>query len=386
MLLTKVTLSNYGVYRDKNEFDFRCDLDKPVILCGGTNGAGKTTLFESILLCLYGISFFEKKPTQKQYHEFLGRKIHRYLGTPVSATEASITVEFQFAHQGKVDEYKVHRMWESDDGKVREKLTISKLEGDWKSLDKIEESQWQSFINELIPRGIAKLFFFDGEKIVEIAQEGNEDVEIKSSFDTLLGLDLVEQLRTDINLSLLRNLKGDSKKIQEQIERYTAEKDEADKKIGKLVEKEVMLTANVEQIQKETNVLEEKLSKLGGGFASKRAEFKEKKLYLRTKLEQIEEEIRNICADILPFTLIPKQIENVQKQLETDQILLKNTFEKEILESSFADVQSKVNSKKFWSGLSVDSKAKNELLSKLSNLFEKTSEKKSFQKKKFLVA
>jgi len=66
MLLTKVTLSNYGVYRDKNEFDFRCDLEKPVILCGGTNGAGKTTLFESILLCLYGISFFDKKITQKK--------------------------------------------------------------------------------------------------------------------------------------------------------------------------------------------------------------------------------------------------------------------------------------------------------------------------------
>jgi len=381
MLLTKVTLSNYGVYRDKNEFDFRCDLDKPVILCGGTNGAGKTTLFESILLCLYGISFFEKKLTQKQYHEFLGRKIHRYLGTPVSATEASITVEFQFAHQGKVDEYKVHRMWESDDGKVREKLTISKLEGDWKSLDKIEESQWQSFINELIPRGIAKLFFFDGEKIVEIAQEGNEDVEIKSSFDTLLGLDLVEQLRTDINLSLLRNLKGDSKKIQEQIERYTTEKDESDKKIGSLIEKEVMLTANIEQIQKETNVLEEKLSKLGGGFASKRAEFKEKKLYLRTKLEQIEEEIRNLCAEILPFTLIPKQIENVQKQLEVDQTLLRNTFEKEILESSFADIQSKVNSKKFWNDLSVDSTVKAELLSKLSNIFEQTSEKSTVNEK-----
>ena len=381
MLLTKVTLSNYGVYRDKNEFDFRCDLDKPVILCGGTNGAGKTTLFESILLCLYGISFFEKKPTQKQYHEFLGRKIHRYLGTPVSATEASITVEFQFAHQGKVDEYKVHRMWENDDGKVREKLTISKLEGDWKSLDKIEESQWQSFINELIPRGIAKLFFFDGEKIVEIAQEGNEDVEIKSSFDTLLGLDLVEQLRTDINLSLLRNLKGDSKKIQEQIERYTTEKDEADKKIGKFVEKEVMLTANIEQIQKETNVLEEKLSKLGGGFASKRAEFKEKKLYLRTKLEQIEEEIRNICAEILPFTLIPKQIESVQKQLEVDQVLLKNTFEKEILESSFADIQSKVNSKKFWNDLSVDSAVKAELLSKLSKVLRETTEKSTVNEK-----
>ena len=107
MLLTKVTLSNYGVYRDKNEFDFRCDLDKPVILCGGTNGAGKTTLFESVMLCLYGISFFDKKITQKQYHEFLGRKIHRFLGTPVSASEASITVEFS-----------LH---------IKEKLTITKF-------------------------------------------------------------------------------------------------------------------------------------------------------------------------------------------------------------------------------------------------------------------
>ena len=381
MLLTKVTLSNYGVYRDKNEFDFRCDLEKPVILCGGTNGAGKTTLFESILLCLYGISFFDKKITQKQYHEFLGRKIHRFLGTPVSATEASITVEFQFAHQGKVDEYKVHRMWESDDGKVTEKLTISKLEGDWKSLDKIEESQWQSFINELIPRGIAKLFFFDGEKIVEMAQEGNEDIEIKSSFDTLLGLDLVEQLRSDINLSLLRNLKGDSKKIQEQIDRFAYEKDEADNKIGKFMEKEVMLNGDIEKKQKEINVLEEKISKLGGGFASKRAELKEKKIQLKAKLEQIEEEIRNICADILPFTLIPKQLESVQKQLETDQNILKNIFEKEILESNFSNIESKVNSKKFWSGVSVDSKVKNELLSKLSSLFEETAEGSSVTEK-----
>ena len=31
-----------------------------------------------------------------------------------------------------------------------------------------------------------------------------------------LGLDLVEQVRSDISLSLLRNLEGDSKKIQEQ--------------------------------------------------------------------------------------------------------------------------------------------------------------------------
>jgi len=148
-----------------------------------------------------------------------------------------------------------------------------------------------------------------------------------------------------------------------------------------LMEKEVMLTHDIEKIQKKTNVLEEKISKLGGGYASKRAEFKEKKLYLKTKLDKIEEEIRNICANILPFTLIPKQLDSVQKQLETDQRLLKNTFEKEILESSFADIQSKVNSKKFWSNLSIDSALKDELLSKLSNLFEETTEKSTVTEK-----
>ena len=50
MHLTKVTLKNYGVYRDKVEFDLTTTPEKPVILIGGTNGAGKTTLFESILI------------------------------------------------------------------------------------------------------------------------------------------------------------------------------------------------------------------------------------------------------------------------------------------------------------------------------------------------
>ena len=54
MLLTKITLNDYGVYRGRNEFDFRTTQERPIVLCGGGNGAGKTTLFESIMICLYG--------------------------------------------------------------------------------------------------------------------------------------------------------------------------------------------------------------------------------------------------------------------------------------------------------------------------------------------
>jgi len=71
MLLTKVTLNDFGVYRGRNEFNFKTSPEKPIILFGGTNGSGKTTLFESVMLCLYGQESFEQKLSQKQYHEII---------------------------------------------------------------------------------------------------------------------------------------------------------------------------------------------------------------------------------------------------------------------------------------------------------------------------
>ena len=78
-------MQDYGVYRGRNEFDFTCTEKKPIVLIGGTNGAGKTTLFESIMLCLYGISTMGKRSTKKAYNKFLTRKIHRYLKSATPA-------------------------------------------------------------------------------------------------------------------------------------------------------------------------------------------------------------------------------------------------------------------------------------------------------------
>ena len=230
MLLTKVVINDFGVYRGRNEFDFQTKPDKPIILCGGTNGAGKTTLFESIMLCFYGQNSFEQKTSQKQYHDKILRKIHRYLGTKKAADEATVTIEFQFAHEEKIVEYQVMRMWQNNDEKIDETFTIKKKnpsDEKFVKLDSIEESGWQVFIEQLIPKGIVKLFFFDGEQIQKIADEGEIDNHIKSSFDALLGLDLVKQLINDIGLTLLRNSKGETKKILDEINRLTKEKEES---------------------------------------------------------------------------------------------------------------------------------------------------------------
>ena len=344
MLLTKIALNDFGVYRGRNEFDFKTTQEKPIILCGGTNGAGKTTLFESVMLCLFGKESFEKKMTQKDYHQAIQRSIHRYLGTKKSADEASIIVQFQYAHEGKISEYQIMRMWQNNDGRIDEKLDVKKKISDDKftALDSIEESQWQSFINELIPRGIAKLFFFDGEKIQSIADEGNEDIQIKSSFDALLGLDLVEQLSTDISLSILRNSKDDQKQVLEEIERLTKEKEESEEKIGKYYQKIVFKKSEIEDVRKRALVMEDKIAKLGGGFASKREELKIEQTSLMGKMNVIEQEIRTLCSETLPFSLIPKQLEQLKDEITNDQTKTRAQLEKEILEKNLEEMSKKI--------------------------------------------
>ena len=371
MLLTSITLNDFGVYRGRNEFDLRTTKDKPIILIGGTNGAGKTTLFESVMLCLYGQDSFENKITQKQYHSKILRSIHRYLGVKKSADSASIGVEFQFAHSGNVFEYQVMRLWENNDGSINEKLTIMKRkfgEEKFSKLDSLEESEWQTFIDQLLPKGITKLFFFDGEKIQSIADSGNEDKFIKSSFDTLLGLDLVRQLIDDIGISILRNSDGETKKILEEIELKTKEKKDSEDRLDKIRDKQAHLKIEINNFQKQLAIQEEQFKKLGGQFADKRESLYADKAKHESKLESVKKEIRDMCTDTLPFSLIPTELEDLKEEIKLDMQKIKDNYEKGILNKTFKDLSSQMQSDSFLP--EHDSKIKKNLIDKINEIFD----------------
>ena len=367
MLFSKIILENYGIYKDRQIFDFTSSSEKPIILCGGTNGAGKTTLFNSVMLCLYGQDSFEKRTTRKDYDEFLRRKIHRYLGSKTFADFAAITVEFQYYHQGKVENYSVTRLWKNDDGKIIENLSIKK---NGEKLDSVDESQWHQFIRELLPRGIARLFFFDGEKIVKIAKEGGEDIEIKSSFDMLLGLDMVEQLKSDLEINLMRNMKGGTKEIQEKKDELDSELAELQKTVTDLKIKRERKLDVLNEIQKTVDDYEAKISRLGGGYATQRHELQKNESVLEERTSSLEEKIREICLDALPFSMIPRQLEQLVAQINQDQEITKNHLEKQILEENLSQVSGEISGDKFWNDFKVDSNLKKEISSKIENLFQ----------------
>lgn len=321
MIITKVILTDYGVYGGKNEFDLAPAPDRPIILVGGTNGAGKTTLFEAIPLCLYGISAADRRITKKAYEEFLAKKIHRYQKSSVMADRASVTVQFKFYHNSKEVEYRVDRSWQKSYGRIEEHLDIKKRTSSrahFERLDTMEASHWQSFVSDLIPKGILRLFFFDGEKVVKMAKEGLEDAVIRDSFKSLLGIEVAEQLHADLQVNLTRNLTGDDKQLQKEIARCEAERQDTDKEVVRLCERLAQKQTDMDALSNEIESAESDISKIGGAFASGRNDAKTRLGDARSEYEVARRRISDMCADVLPLALIPGHLDELLKQLDSD--------------------------------------------------------------------
>ena len=373
MIVTKVILQDYGVYQGRNEFDFTCTEEKPIVLIGGTNGAGKTTLFESIMLCLYGISTMRKRSTKKAYNKFLAQKIHRHLKSATPADHASITVQFKFFHNGREMEYRVERSWSKEDGVVNEQLIVKKRsqdQNDFGTLDAIEKSYWQSFIEDLIPKGIVKLFFFDGEKIVGIAREGTEDIAIRESFKSLLGLEIVEQLRADLQVNLTRNLTDGSKSLQQDFEKYKAEKDEIMHNTERLREKLAQKQSEMDSLRMEIDNMEARISKIGGEFASGREAAKEKLAAKKITLDNILQRITELCSGVLPFAVIPADLEMLLEQIRTDESIQQQRMGQKLLDSKFKRIAAKIRTQKFWNDAGLDARDRDRIASMISDLLD----------------
>lgn len=326
------------------------------MLVGGANGAGKTTLFESIMLCLYGNSAAGKRMRKKAYAELLARKIHRYGGSSVSADSASITVEFRFYHDCKETEYQVERSWRNEEGRISEIFAVRKMgqDGNFEPLDMMEEAHWQSAIREMIPRGVAQLFFFDGERVAKIAETGSEDLVIKSSFSSLLGLDIVEQLRDDLRTNLIRNLTSNDAALQQEIEKQEREKSETAAQIDRLRERAAEKTTEIARVQDEIEGLEDRITALGGGFAAKRTESKELLASHTAAHEDLARRIREMCGSVLPFSLIPEQITRLREQILLDGRLQEQRMGTKVADMRLRKIRAEIGSASFWSEFDLE--------------------------------
>jgi DNA sulfur modification protein DndD len=314
MKLNHLSITDLGPYRGTNEFDLRTTPDSPIVLFGGKNGAGKTTLFESVQLCLHGQSALGRRTSTSEYESAIREKLHE--GPDGKAESGSITIQFEYANMGDRDTYTVERSWRDRGQSIVEDLTV---ERNGRILNDLDDDQWEDFLKELIPPGVSQLFFFDGEKVQELATTIEEDSGFGDSLLSLLGLDLVERLEADLSLYLTNKLdEGGRSELQEELnelaDKIEAKEAELDEVEYEIAEKRDQIS----EINRRVSDLEDELAQEGGAFAQQRETLKDQRAKLESKKETLEEQIRQEVKGDLPFALAPELCRNVRDRLQEE--------------------------------------------------------------------
>jgi len=374
MRFKQITISDFGVFSGEQTFDLNASAvgSKPIILMGGLNGAGKTTILEAFKVCLYGSSYKGYMLHKGVYHKYLRSRLHRKPDGKRTPS-ASITLEFDFAKLGHIDSYLVKRSWTDTVQGIEETLLVQE---NGKTLIQVNEEQWQDFLMELIPPGLSKLFFFDGEKIRSLARGNALNRHIIESINSLLGLDLIEQLRYDLTLYRSKEmLPNDGKDFQALLNKYRSEKILLEEKLESARQNNASLENLVIRIGKEIAEQELKISAEGGGFASQRGKLKEKVKELETRIEIKKDEIRGLCAGLLPFAYVPELCRNLKERLQSEEKEQQRQATLDYLSSVTSDLTKEIEGSLFLEALKLSPQTKQLVASETISVLRQKIEK-----------
>ena len=309
MIIRELILHNFGVYSSTNRFVFQGK--KPIVLIGGMNGRGKTTFLEAVLLGLYGSnSFAYKESHYKSYGQYLKAYVNEADGTLVTY----IDLVFSLDTEGK-EIYKVHREWTGGHKRTSESIIVEK-DGKY---SKFLTDNWTMFIENILPSGLSNFFFFDGEKIAELAVE-ETSAQMKESIKALLGITVLDTLRSDLNRINGRTAKNRVTDDEtRQIELIKRQKEEADKELA-LIDKELDELNSIKYSKEQKlEELRNEYSAKGGEIVSKRQDLFQKRAALSAKIDSIKEQLIIDSASELPLMLVKDLLHKLKEKAETIQ-------------------------------------------------------------------
>lgn len=153
-----------------------------ITLIGGLNGRGKTTFHDAVLLALYGkqaLKYIQEK--EKSYDKLLIDHINKSATDDETYVAVTLVVE-------DATEIRIKRSWQLKGKHLDHQTTVEKNG----SIDKYLGENWSYYIEEILPFGIARFFFFNNEKITQLADDSSFE-QIKSSIKSAIGISTIEK-------------------------------------------------------------------------------------------------------------------------------------------------------------------------------------------------
>jgi DNA sulfur modification protein DndD len=309
MILDAIILENFGTYAGRQEAKLTPEPGKPIVLFGGLNGGGKTTLLDAIQLAFYGDKARISNRNRRAYKDYLLESIHR--GSD-PGEGAAVTIRFRRMIEGETRHFELSRSWRQGIKGIEETVRVLR---DGKK-DDVFTDHWDEVIEAYLPSSIAHLFFFDGEQIMELAEGGHAAEILGTAVHSLLGLDLVDRLETDLKVFERRKrAEGLDEAALARLGQVRREIEQIDREQELVATEEGMMVNQAGRLAKDALSREETFRAEGGNLYQQRSELEAELDGLKTRKGALEAEFRELVAGPLPLLLIEPLLAEAEKQV-----------------------------------------------------------------------
>lgn len=323
MYFTKVELHNFGIYNGTHEM---CLTDKignrNITLVGGLNGRGKTTFHDAILIALYGrqaLKYIQEKA--RSYDRLLLDHINKHATDNETYVAVSLNLDDKTA-------LRVKRSWTAKGKKIEQQIIVEKNG----ITDKYLGENWNYYIEEILPFGIARFFFFNNEKITQLADDTSFE-QIKSSIKSAIGVTTIEKTidHTDEVIRRKKNAVAAFEKSEENVGYQEVDKQitDIDARIAAATKNANSLERRCETLAATLEVKENEFWSSGGDLSRNRDAIKQEMKKIASDVEKIQEEIMQLAVDastplFMCRTLVTQSYNNERSSQEAEAKLYSN--------------------------------------------------------------
>ncbi len=315
MYFTKIELHNFGIYKGTHEMHLTDKVGKRnIVLVGGLNGRGKTTFHDAILIALYGkqaLKYINEKA--RSYEKMLSDYINKHAVDDCTYVAVSLCLD-------DGTELRVKRTWQRKNKRIEQETTVEKNG----LIDKYLGESWSYYVEEILPFGIARFFFFNNEKITQLADDTSFE-QIKSSIKSAIGVSTIEKAIDHADEVIRR--KKSALQAYENSEEYLGYQ-EVEKQISDIDDRLATGTKELNALERKCETLaaaleakEKEFWASGGDLSRNRDAIKQEMQKISAEVESIQEEIMQMVSDVATPLFLCKElvVQSYDKEMTSQQ-------------------------------------------------------------------
>lgn len=292
MYFTKVELHNFGIYKGTHEMLLTDKVgNKNITLIGGLNGRGKTTFHDAILIALYGsqaLKYINEKA--RSYDKLLIDHINKH----AIGEEAYVKVALCLDDGTHLQ---IQRAWSINGKKLDQHIVVEKNGVE----DKYLGENWNYYIEEILPFGIARFFFFNNEKITQLADDTSFE-QIKSSIKSAIGVSTIEKAIAHTD-EVIRRKKNEITAFEQSEENLSYQ--DVEHQIADAVAKQVDIAKQLSEIQFKRDALDVALEAKEAEFWATGGNLSKNRDMIKQEMQGISNEVQRVRTEIVQLAAEP---------------------------------------------------------------------------------